>query len=169
MTAKTVARFGLLCAVSLVLGYVESLFPLFAGLPGIKLGLANTVLLFAIYTMRPLYAAWLMLVKVLLSGFLFSGLSGILYSLSGGVLSLCAMLLAQRSRHLSIVGVSVTGALFHNIGQVLAAGLLVSFRVVLPYVPVLLLSAAVTGTLTGIAGNYICRIFSEESDTSKKT
>ncbi len=97
---QRVARFGLLTALALVLGLADRAIPLTALLggaaPGIKLGLANTVLLYAVYMMDWKSAVLLMLTKVALSGFLFGSLTAILYSLSGGVLSLAAMLLFRK-------------------------------------------------------------------------
>ena len=100
-TAKNVARFGLLAALSLVLGYFDRAIPvtwfLSGAVPGIKLGLANTVLLYAVYLMDWKYSVLLMLTKVFLSGFMFGSMSAILYSLSGGALSLLTMLLVKRN------------------------------------------------------------------------
>ena len=96
MKTKSIARFSLLCAMALVLGYFERFIPVAPGIPGVKLGLANTVLLYAVYLMGAKSAMLLMLAKVVLSGFLFAGLSGMLYSLAGGLLSLCVMLLLSR-------------------------------------------------------------------------
>ena len=102
--ARTVARFGLLVALSLVLGLLDRAIPLTwflsGAVPGIKLGLANTVLLYAVYLMDWRGCALLMLAKVFLSGFLYGSMSAILYSLSGGVLSLAVMLLARRNAKL---------------------------------------------------------------------
>lgn len=99
--ARTVARFGLLTALSLVLGLLDRAIPLTwflsGAVPGIKLGLANTVLLYAVYLMDWRGCVLLMLAKVFLSGFLFGSISAILYSLSGGVLSLAVMLLVRRN------------------------------------------------------------------------
>lgn len=168
MNAKTIARFGLLCAVALVLGYVESLFAFSGALVGVKLGLANTVLLFALYTMDVKSAALLMLLKVLLSGLLFAGLSGMLYSFAGGILSLCMMALCKRTNLFSIIGVSVVGAVSHNIGQILVASLLVRFISVLPYVPILLIAAVITGMLTGIAAKSVCHLLQPPSDSNEQ-
>ena len=111
-TAKTVARFGLLAALSLVLGYFDRAIPitwfLSGAVPGIKLGLANTVLLYAVYLMDWRTSILLMLTKVFLSGFLFGSMSAILYSLSGGILSLAVMLLVRRNAK---VGALVIAAL----------------------------------------------------------
>ncbi len=89
MKTKSIARFSLLCAMALVLGYFERFIPVAPGIPGVKLGLANTVLLYAVYLMGAKSAMLLMLAKVVLSGLLFAGLSGMLYSLAGGLLSFC--------------------------------------------------------------------------------
>ena len=153
MKTKSIARFSLLCAMALVLGYFERFIPVAPGIPGVKLGLANTVLLYAVYLMGAKSAMLLMLAKVVLSGFLFAGLSGMLYSLAGGLLSLCVMLLLSRLKDVGIIGVSVGGAVSHNIGQI-AVACMVESRAVLGYLPVLMISAVITGTLTGIAAKY---------------
>lgn len=107
-TAKRVARFGLLAALALVLGYFDRAIPitmlLSGAVPGIKLGLANTVLLYAVYLMDWKSSVLLMLTKVLLSGFLFGSMSAILYSLSGGALSLAVMLLIRRNPRAGALG-----------------------------------------------------------------
>lgn len=169
MKTKALARFAILTAAALVLGYMESLFPLFAGMPGIKLGLSNTVLLYAIYILGGRAAAALMVLKVLLSGLLFSGLSGMLYSLAGGVLSLAAMLFARRIKNIGTVGVSVLGAVAHNAAQIAVACLVTGQTVLLfTYFPFLLLSAAVTGTLTGIAAKYVIKYIGKKLAAGKK-
>lgn len=154
MNVKSISHFGLLTALALVLGYVERLIPVAPGIPGIKLGLANTVLLYAVYLTSVKQSALLMVLKVLLSGFLFAGLSGMLFSFAGGALSLLVMLLIRRIPGVSIVGVSLCGAFSHNIGQILAASLVVEPRAAFSYLPVLLISGLVTGFLTGIAAKY---------------
>ena len=153
MKTKSIARFSLLCAMALVLGYFERFIPVAPGIPGVKLGLANTVLLYAVYLMGAKSAMLLMLAKVVLAGFLFAGLSGMLYSLAGGLLSLCVLLLS-RLKDVGIIGVSVGGAVSHNIGQIAVACMVVESRAVLGYLPVLMISAVITGTLTGIAAKY---------------
>lgn len=148
-----ITRMALLTAVAVVLGYVEYLLPA-TGIPGIKLGLANTVLLYAIYLMDYRRAVLLMLLKVGLSGLLFGGVSAMMYSLAGGVVSLAAMLLVKRIKGVSVVGVSVAGAFMHNAGQIALACFIVESRALIGYLPVLFVSAAVTGTLTGFAAKY---------------
>lgn len=150
MSAKTVARFGMLTAVALVLGWVERFIPI-AGIPGIKLGLANTVLLYAICLMDAKSAWLLMFLKVALSGFLFGSLPAMLYSFAGGLVSLMIMLLLYKARGFSIVGVSISGAVGHNIGQLLVACFMVTPRAALSYSPILLVAGIITGLLTGVA------------------
>ena len=173
MNTKTITRFGLLTAVALVLGYFERFIPIATTLPGIKLGLANTILLYAIYMMNNKSALCLMLLKVMLSGMLFAGMSGALYSLSGGLLSLIMMLIVKSQRGVSIIGVSVVGAVFHNVGQILAASMIVQSRGVFLYLPALLIAAVITGMLTGITAKYVLKglsiNYSPIKITKKKT
>lgn len=154
MNTDRIARFGLLTGLALMLGYFERFIPIAPGIPGIKLGLANTVLLYAVYLMDAKSSWLLMCAKVLLSGFLFAGASGMIYSFAGGVLSLGAMLLLHRARDIGVIGVSAGGAVCHNIGQMLAACMMVQSRAVLSYLPVLMISAVITGVLTGIVAKY---------------
>ena len=169
-SASVVAKLGLLTAVAIVLGYFEYLLPV-TGIPGVKLGLANTVLLYALYLIDVPSAIILMFLKVGLSGLLFGGPAAMLYSLAGGVLSLVVMILARKSKGLSIVGVSVLGAVSHNVGQMVVACFVVETRAILAYLPILLFAAAVTGTLTGLIARYTFRGLrpkaAEEQDAAK--
>ncbi len=157
MSVATIARFGILTAIALVLGWLEQFIPIAPGIPGIKLGLSNTVLLYALYLMNVKSAFLLMALKVVLSGFLFAGPSAMLYSFAGGLVSLTIMILIKLIPGMSIVGVSVCGAVGHNIGQVTVASLVVQSRAVLGYFPILLVSAVITGMLTGVAAKYALR------------
>lgn len=152
-SASTIAKLGMLTAVAIVLGYFEHLLPV-TGIPGVKLGLANTVLLYALYLLDIPSAMLLMFLKVAISGLLFGGPAAMLYSFAGGVLSLCMMILARKIKGLSVVGVSIIGAVSHNIAQMIVAVFVVETRAILAYLPVLLIAAAVTGTLTGLVAQY---------------
>ena len=154
--ASVIAKLGLLTAVALVLGYVEHLLPI-TGIPGVKLGLANTVLLYALYLLDIPSAILLMFLKVGLSGLLFGGPAAMLYSFAGGITSLGVMLLARRARGVSVIGVSVLGAAAHNIGQTLVACAVVGVRAALAYLPILLLAAAVAGVLTGVIAKAVMK------------
>lgn len=156
MNTKKIAQFGLLTAMALILSYVEHMIPpIVTSAPGIKLGLGNTVLLYALYLMDVKSAAILMILKVGLTTLLFGNPMAGIYSLSGGILSLAAMCLAQRLKGMSILGISVCGAVFHNVGQMLAATITVSTRALMGYLPVLLVSAVVTGLITGLVARYV--------------
>ena len=116
--AQRVALCGMLLALMLVLGFVESQIPVAAGIPGIKLGLSNGVLIFAVYMLGVPTSFLLMTLKVLLSGFLFGSPSAMMYAFAGGVLSLTVMCVLSRMKGLSPIVVSMVGGLSHNVGQV---------------------------------------------------
>lgn len=155
--AKRVALCGLLTALALVLSLVERLFPLSAiiPIPGIKLGLANVVTLFALVRLRKRDAAAILLVRVTLASVFMGSVTSFLFALFGGLLSLAvtAALLPLRGRWFSLVGISIAGAAAHNIGQIGAAMLVLRSVYVAAYLPLLLLSALVMGLVTGL----VCR------------
>ena len=156
---RWLTRMALLTAAAVVLGYIERLIPMPGSIPGIKLGLANTVLLYAIYLLDARSAFVLMILKVGLSGLLYAGVSAMMFSLGGGLCSLVMMLLVKKlgGSGVSIIGVSVVGAVFHNVGQTAVAALMVNTAALMGYVPFLLVAAVVTGVLTGIAAKYAIR------------
>lgn len=119
--SKRVAKCGLLIALAMVFSYVEVLIPFNFGIPGIKLGLANLIVVVGFYSMKTTDVIAVSLVRIFLSGLLFGNLMSILYSLSGGILSIIVMLLLKRLHRFSIVGVSIAGGVFHNIGQIIVA------------------------------------------------
>ena len=149
MKARAIARFALLTALALILGYLESLIPIFPQAPGIKLGLSNLVLLYAIYRLNAWQTILLMLLKVSVSGLLFSGFTGAMYGLCGGLLSVSVMLLLLRIPHISVVTVSASGGVCHNIGQMVLACFLLTPRSVLAYSPILLAAGLALGILLG--------------------
>lgn len=156
MKTRDIARYGMLAAVMLVLGYIEHLFVLVPGIPGIKLGLSNTVLLYAVCLMNAKGALVLMVVKVVLSALLFGGVTGFFYSLAGGILSLCAMIPLSYAKGFGLPGISVAGAALHMTGQVLMSRLLLGSWAALSVAPYLLIAAAVTGALTGVIAQMVC-------------
>jgi len=156
MKTKTVARFAMLTTLALVLGYLESLIPIAPTIPGIKLGLGNTVLLYAVYMASPLESAMLMVCKVALSSLMFGGgFSAMLYSLAGGILSLAVMLLLVRLPKVGVIGVSACGAICHNLGQIAMASLILGVGAVWAYFPVLVISGLVMGPITGAVAKSV--------------
>ena len=155
---RQIALAGLLTAMMLGFGFIERMLPIPGAPPGVKLGLANSVLLSAVYMMSTKDSFVLMLLKVLLTGFLFGNPQSMIYSFSGSLLSLCAMLLIHRIKSVSPVGVSVVGACFFNVGQVIAAAIIVNMPALLvSYLPVVLISAVVTGMLTGVVATLVMK------------
>ena len=144
-------------ALALAFSYLESMFPLPLPLPGVKLGLANIVTVFALYALGAAEAAAILLVRVLLGAMFAGNATALLYSLLGGFSALLAMLLLRRCAPLSVYGVSVGGAAAHNCGQIGAALLLLGSAAPLAYLPALLLVSLFTGALTGFIAALLFR------------
>lgn len=149
-STQDIALCGLLTAMMLVLGFIESLLPIASTVPGIKLGLSNGVLLFALYMFSPLTAFLLMLLKVLLSGLLFGGVSAMMYAAAGGILSMLVMIFLKHF-NFSILFVSMLGAVAHNVGQVLLAMVILHTSQLIYYMAILALVGIAAGAITGIA------------------
>jgi heptaprenyl diphosphate synthase len=154
-----IAYCGMLTALAMIFSYVESLIPINFGVPGIKLGLANLVVLTGLYYLRPGEVLAVSVCRILLVGFMFGSGISILYSLAGGLLSFAVMLLLIRADRFSQIGVSAAGGVFHNMGQLLMAMLILRSFALLYYAPVLIISGALTGALMGILANRVMYIF----------
>ncbi len=153
-TARRVALTGLLAALALIFSYIEFLVPFNAGVPGIKLGLANLVPLIILYRLDARYAFSANLVRVALAGLLFSGLFAALYSLAGSIVSFFIMWLLKKTDRFSVIGVSMAGGVFHNLGQLCVAIFAVSNLQLFRYMPVLIISGMAAGIIVGI-GAYV--------------
>ena len=152
-----VAYFGVFTALALIFSYVESLIPIQLGIPGVKLGLANLIIVIALYKMRLSEVFLLSIVRILLSGFLFGNYFSILYSLAGGLLSLAVMALLKKTEDFSVMGISMAGGVFHNVGQLVVAMMVVETFSVGYYLPVLLVAGLVTGFLIGVAAGEMLK------------
>lgn len=157
MQAKKIAYYGLFAALAILMGYVEMLIPLPVPLPGVKLGLANVVVVIMLYAMDTKGAFFISLVRVLLSGLLFAGFAGLLYSLAGAMCSFAAMALLKCVKRFSVVGVSIAGGVFHNVGQIIVAALVVENVKIAYYLPFLLVAGVVTGFAIGLAAEVCLR------------
>ena len=154
MKTRTVTQTAAFTAAAILLGYVESLFPPIAA--GVKLGIANTVVLTVLYT-RSTRQAWAVaILKTVLCAALFGSASSFVYSLAGALLSLFIMWLAKKSNLFSIAFVSSLGGIFHNMAQLLCAYFFIG-KGVLFYIPVLFVSGAICGMLTGIAAKILVK------------
>ena len=157
-SAQRVAVSGLLTSLMLVFGLIERQFPLTAAIPGVKLGLANSVLLYSLYMLGVKQSFILMLLKALMSWLIYTNMSAMFYSLGGGLASLLVMILLSRMNGVSILGVSALGAVFFNVGQILVAvAMLNTPQLLVAYLPVLMVSGVVTGVLTGVVAKMVLK------------
>lgn len=152
---KKTAILGMYLAFSMILSYIETLIPLPIPIPGVKLGLTNLAIILLLYLYGFKEAFIINLMRIILTGFLFTNLSIILYSLAGGILSLLCMVYAKRSQHFSLQCVSLIGGITHNIGQMCVAYITVRTYGILYYVPFLLLAGSVTGWVIGMLETMI--------------
>lgn len=155
LTPRRVALCGMMVALAFILSYVEHLIPFNFGIPGVKLGLANLVVLLALYTLDLRGAFVIAVIRIILTGLTFGGLFSMLYSLAGGLLSFLLMAFLSRKKLLGTTGVSICGGIAHNVGQLLVAMCVLETGNVWYYFPVLLISGAVTGTLIGLVGGLM--------------
>lgn len=158
-TTKNIALCAVLAALALGLSTLEGLFPvsLLIPLPGVKLGLANIVTVFALYRLGAGAALAILVTRCLLGGLFAGNLSAMLFSVLGGVTAMLVMILLQRLPRLSVYGVSLGGAAAHNVGQMAAAVITLGSTMVLGYLPFLLAVSLVTGTLTGFVTALLLR------------
>lgn len=148
MKRKT-ALYGLMIALAFIFSYVETLLPV-VGIPGVKLGLANLVVLVTLYLLRPRDALAISCLRILLVGFTFGSPASMLYSLAGGLVSLGVMVLCRRTEKFSLLGISIAGGVSHNLAQLAVAAAVLRTPQIVWYLPLLLLSGVLTGALIGI-------------------
>lgn len=157
MGTKKIAQIGMLVAVAFVLSYVESLLPISLGIPGIKLGLSNIVVVICLYECSAKETFGIALIRILLCGLTFGSLSTMMYSLAGGMLSFVVMLLLKKSERFSVYGVSIAGGVCHNIGQILVALAVLQTGLLMYYLPFLLLSGCICGAGIGFIAALLAK------------
>ena len=157
-----VAESAIFVALAMIFSYVESLIPINFGVPGMKLGLANLVVVTGLYMLSWREVLLVSILRIILTGFLFGNGMSILYSLSGGLASFGVMLGLKKIGCFSMKGVSAAGGAGHNIGQLLIAACVVQNVRVMSYVPVLLVAGMVTGLLIGVIGGKIIRAIGKD-------
>lgn len=153
--AKKVAFLGMFSTLALILGWLESLLPVVPFAPGVKIGLANLVSLLVLYRFGWKEAACVNMLRIGLSSVLFGNIALLFYSLAGAILSLITMCLLKKTDKFSIVGISVAGAVMHNLGQIIVAAFLMENGVILYYLPILAVSGVIAGVLVGLAGAFL--------------
>lgn len=154
---KSVALLGICTAIAMVLSYLESLIPLSFAVPGVKLGLANIAVVFVLYKLGAKEAVLVSALRIIWMAILFGNFLTLAYSAAGAVLSLTAMILLKRSERFSAVGVSVTGGILHNAGQILVAMLIMETAQIVYYLPVLCISGIAAGVAVGVASAILIK------------
>ena len=157
MKSRDIARYALLTALALTLSWLESLVPIPGAPPGVKLGLGNLAVIFALYRLGPGQAAGVSLVRALLAAAMFGNMYSLAYSLAGAALSLAVMAALKKLDCFSILGVSIAGGVCHNIGQLLVAIAVLGTARLGWYLPALLVS----GTLAGLAIGAACGVVAQ--------
>ncbi|MDD3217563.1 MAG: Gx transporter family protein [Lachnospiraceae bacterium] len=153
--SRKVAYCGILVALAMIFSYVEALIPVNFGVPGMKLGIANLVVVTGFYFLKPQEVLMVSFIRILLMGFMFGNGMSLIYSISGGLLSFGVMYLIKKTGGFSIIGMSIAGGIGHNVGQILVAIWMVQNINLIYYLPALLVAGAVTGTLIGILSQRI--------------
>ncbi len=166
---KKLVFIALLVAQALVLHVIEGMLPINFGIPGAKLGLANIITLTALYFFSFKEVLSIVVLKTIMTMLVGGSVSGFLYSLSGGLLSLVAMYIMHRfgRPRVSIIGISVMGAVFHNLGQLLMAAFIIQNIKIVFYLPLLIVSAVGTGIFVGLASKYMI-VGMEKTGISKR-
>ena len=154
---RKIAYLGLLTALAFVFSYIEYLLPLNIGIPGAKVGLPNIVIVTVLYVLGTADAFILSVVRVLLVGLTFGNMSMMMYSMAGALLSFAVMLVATKTKKLSVTGVSVLGGVFHNIGQILVAMFILETGSLVYYLPFLVMVGTASGVIIGIIASLVVR------------
>ena len=150
---KKTAKIGMFIALAMIFSYIEAIIPINFGIPGIKLGIANIVVVTSLYVL-----GFKETIGILLMGILFGNVFSLIYSFSGGILSLMGMIICKKFKLFSTVGVSVVGGVLHNLGQLIAASIVLNNLSIAYYFSVLLVSGVVTGFVIGIVSTKVIKI-----------
>lgn len=157
MKSQQIARYALLMALAMVLSWLESMVPVATAVPGVKLGLTNLVVIFALYRMSLRDAAAISFIRVLLVSMTFGNAYSFAYSFAGAALSLAVMAMLRKTGKFSMLGVSVAGGVSHNVGQILVAMTVLETARLVYYLPVLMISGIAAGICIGVVGAIITK------------
>ena len=157
MKAKKMTFLGLSIALAMILSFVESQIPALVAIPGIKMGLPNIVMVFLLYRVGWKEAATVSIIRIILVSILFGNVQTMTFSIAGAVLSLVGMILLKKLNWFSTISVSIIGGILHNIGQIVVAIFWTETAQIAYYLPVLLISGTVAGTLIGIVSGMIVK------------
>ena len=157
MKTKKLVTLAVTISVAMILSFVESRIPAFVAIPGVKVGLANIAVIFALYKMGWREAVVVSVIRVILVALLFGSVVSLAYSIAGALISLSLMILLRKIGIFTEVAVSVVGGITHNIGQILIAFLLLETKVVFYYLPFLLVSGVIAGIAVGVASALLIK------------
>ena len=166
---EKLTKMAMLVALAMIFSYVESLIPINFGIPGVKLGVANLVTVTGLYFLELPEVFLVVVMRVLLTGFLFGNGMSIIYSLAGGILSLLVMAVMKRINGFSVLGVSIMGGVSHNIGQIIVASVVVENLKLIYYLPALLIAGTITGFVMGILSKKVLPTVQKEAGRAVET
>lgn len=155
--SKKTAYLGLFTVLAMAFSYLETIIPINFGVPGIKLGLSNIVILSVLFLFSVKEALLVNIARIILAGFLFGNMYGILYSLAGGIVSLLIMWLVKKIKSFSIYGISIAGGVSHNIAQLIVAACIINNLKISMYGPVLIISGFITGIIVAYIAKFILK------------
>ena len=152
---RQITTMGMLIALAMVLGFVETLIPINLGIPGMKLGLANIVVVIALFLFDIKTAVVVSILRIILIAMTFGNMSMMFYSIAGASLSLLSMIAISKIKSFSLISVSIVGGILHDVGQIICAAFVVRTNGVFTYLPVLMIAGLVSGALIGIVAGLI--------------
>lgn len=152
---RQITTMGMLVALAMVLGFVETLIPINLGIPGMKLGLANIVVVIALFLFDVKTAVVVSILRIILIAMTFGNMSMMFYSIAGASLSLLSMIAISKIKSFSLISISIVGGIMHNVGQIICAAFVVRTNGVFTYLPVLMIAGLVSGALIGIVAGLI--------------
>ena len=152
---RQITTMGMLVALAMVLGFVETLIPINLGIPGMKIGLANIVVVIALFLFDIKTAVVVSILRIILIAMTFGNMSMMFYSIAGASLSLLSMIAISKIKSFSLISVSIVGGIMHNVGQIICAAFVVRTNGVFTYLPVLMIAGLVSGALIGIVAGLI--------------
>lgn len=167
ISAGKISYLAMLAGTGIVFSYVEALIPVNFGIPGIKLGLANIAALMTMYLISFSGALIVQAIRIIITGFLFGNMYGIIYSLAGGLTSLAVMIIVKKTDKFGVTGVSICGGVVHNLAQLAVAMLIINQLRLSYYGPVLIISGVIMGLLIGIISIPILKVLKHMFDSGK--
>lgn len=159
LSVKKIAIIAIFISLALILSYVDSLIPLTIMVPGIKIGLTNVVIIFSLYMLGFHTALFISIIRVILSSVLFGSILTFAYSMTGAMLSILVMVILKNKVKLSTLTISIIGAVMHNIGQILMAIILMNTKEIIYYLPILMITGMISGTIIGIISALLIKFF----------